>query len=43
VAEENWALDERHPWVAGVATLRPPLGPSAFRFGLACLLDGLAD
>lgn len=27
VAEENWALYRRHPWAAGVATLRPPLGP----------------
>jgi AcrR family transcriptional regulator len=27
VAEENRALFERHPWVAAVCTVRPPLGP----------------
>ncbi|MFD8499261.1 TetR/AcrR family transcriptional regulator [Amycolatopsis sp. NPDC059657] len=27
VAEENRALYERHPWVANVSTIRPPLGP----------------
>jgi len=27
VAEENRALYEAHPWVAGVSTVRPPLGP----------------
>lgn len=27
IAEENRRLYERHPWVAAVATARPPLGP----------------
>lgn len=27
IAEENRALFERHPWVANVSTIRPPLGP----------------
>ncbi|SHN24726.1 TetR/AcrR family transcriptional regulator [Cryptosporangium aurantiacum] len=27
VAHDNQALYERHPWIAGVATSRPPLGP----------------
>ncbi|KAA2253954.1 TetR/AcrR family transcriptional regulator [Solihabitans fulvus] len=27
IAEENRALFERHPWVAAVSTVRPPLGP----------------
>jgi hypothetical protein len=27
IARENRALFDRHPWVAGVSTARPPLGP----------------
>jgi AcrR family transcriptional regulator len=27
VARENLALYRRHPWVAAVSTVRPPLGP----------------
>ncbi|NVN51156.1 TetR/AcrR family transcriptional regulator C-terminal domain-containing protein [Mycolicibacterium hippocampi] len=27
IAEENRGMFERHPWVASVATTRPPLGP----------------
>jgi AcrR family transcriptional regulator len=43
VAEENRQLLTTHPWVAGVCTLRPPLGPGAIaKYGheLAAL-DGL--
>jgi AcrR family transcriptional regulator len=43
VAEENRQLLTTHPWVAGVCTLRPPLGPGAiakYEHELAAL-DGL--
>ncbi|MGC4117437.1 MAG: TetR/AcrR family transcriptional regulator C-terminal domain-containing protein [Myxococcales bacterium] len=27
IARDNWALHQRHPWIAAVSTSRPPLGP----------------
>lgn len=43
VAEENRTLFQNHPWVVGISTLRPPLGPGAiakYEHELAAL-DGL--
>src|SRR5690606_36837380 len=28
IAEENWALYHRHPWILQIVTYRPPLGPN---------------
>jgi AcrR family transcriptional regulator len=43
IARDNRALSERHPWIAAVATSRPPLGPGVitkYEYELSAL-DGL--
>jgi len=42
VAHDNRRLYARHPWLADVATLRPPLGPgqlAKYEYELAALDD----
>lgn len=47
VAERNWDLFARHPWLLGIDVARPPLGPgttSKYDIELAPLIDiGLSD